>query len=293
MKKYRAIFSFLLIQLSVLTFVLFQLRNPNGVHAFYDLLGVRINLYGLFIALAVLVCMISFNFLKTKEFDTLNVIEASVWVLIPAIIFARGWHVLSDYSMYSGNLSNIFSFSSGGMSIWGGVVGGLIGSCLFCTTHGFDINLGINLLAVVMPLGQMIGRLGNLVNQELFGTPTNMPWGMYLRLANRPRTYIRDEYFHPAFLYEMIGSFILFCILLALYKYLAKEHFSLLKKSFIVGATYLIGYGIIRFVVEFYRLEKDFHLRMDLNQFIALGFITVGCVYLFLLFMKNRYDKKN
>jgi phosphatidylglycerol---prolipoprotein diacylglyceryl transferase len=293
MKKYRGVFSFLLFLLLVISFVLFQLRNPNGVHAFYNILGIRINLYGLFIALAVLVCMVGFSFLKSKEFDTLNVIEACVWVLIPAIVLARGWHVVSDYSAYDGHLSDLFNISSGGMSIWGGVIGGLAGACLFCNTHGFDINLGINLLAVILPLGQMTGRLGNLVNQELFGPPTDKPWGMYVRLANRPREYIRSEYFHSAFLYEMLGSFILFCFLLALYKFLIKKFPKLLKKSFFVGAIYLIGYGIIRFVVEFYRLEKDFHLGISLNQFLALGFVAVGSTYLFLLFIKTRYDKKN
>lgn len=265
----------------IFIFIAINLRDRTLIDDSFSLWIVNISTYGLIIMLGIVICMLVLSKMKPKDLENVNVLESLVWIIIPSIILARAWHVVSDFSLYQDNFSDVFRITSGGLSLWGALLGGLIGIYIFTTLYGFNFRLGLNTVAIILPLGQIIGRLGNFINQELFGPPTDLPWGMYVEYAKRPIEYRNYEFFHPAFLYEIIGNFILFIILIIVSNLLKKrKKEKLLSNSLILIALYSLGYGIVRFFVEFYRLEHNYFHSLSVNQICALIMIIFGIIYL-------------
>jgi phosphatidylglycerol:prolipoprotein diacylglycerol transferase len=128
-------------------------------------------------------------------------------------------------------------------------------------------------------LGQAIGRWGNYFNQELFGTPTNLPWGIPIDFMNRPDQYLSANYFHPTFLYESLGDIIIFSILIFIAaKFLKKKW----KNYKIILLTYLILYSILRFFLEFLRTDTTaYFFGYRWPQVISLLIIIVSVILLF------------
>lgn len=275
-------------------FIALNLRSTSAVDTDFTFFILNISWYGLIIALGVIVSAIVLSYIRPKEFENMNFLEAVIWVLIPAVICARLWHIASDWEVYSGNYSEMISLNAGGLVIWGALIGGLLGVYLYTLLYGFDFKLALNTIVVVLPLGQGIGRLGNFINQEMFGPPTDLPWGMFVRPVNRPQEYLSSEYYHPAFLYEMIGDLSLFLLLLILVNKLIntkgllnkllkipRDHISSrLGRSYILVAIYLFGYGLIRFFVEFYRIDDELKNGLNLNQLVALFIAFISLSYL-------------
>ncbi|MEA1909467.1 MAG: prolipoprotein diacylglyceryl transferase family protein, partial [Patescibacteria group bacterium] len=134
---------------------------------------------------------------------------------------------------------------------------------------------------IVMPviLGQIIGRFGNFVNQEAFGPPTDLPWKMWVAVNNRPTGFEDFAYFHPTFLYEVIGLIILFVILR-----LFRDRLKLSGSRFWI---YIIGYSILRYFVEYFRVDSDFWGSLTVAQWGSLVLIVIG-VILFNLRLKSK-----
>ena len=127
-----------------------------------------------------------------------------------------------------------------------------------------------SLLIPSLALGQAIGRFGNWFNQELFGRPTNLPWGIPIEFFKRPFGYENYIYFHPTFLYESISMLVVSCWLLVLVKQ---------KKinDKIILADYLISYGVIRFGLEFIKIDTtSTFLNLRWPQLISLAMIIIG-----------------
>ncbi len=256
-------------------------QQMKGEHIFPELINLvffTVTTYGILIVVAVLIGIFILTSIRPRELDEIDIFVASIWVITPAFILARLWHVATDFYLYSDNLATIFRINSGGLSIWGALVGGIIGLTIFSWLHGFSIHLVSNLVVVVVPFGQAIGRFGNLINQELFGPPTSSILRVFIEKTKRPAEYIDYKYFHPTFLYESFLCFLLFITLLLLWKYLVKKRIDLLEKSFIMISVYLIVYGIIRFSVEFFRLENHILLFFSFNQVLSLSFILLGSI---------------
>lgn len=223
-----------------------MLLIPNHLNIF----GVSLNFYGLLIAIAI----ISVNSLvlsnSPKEYkDKLN--NALLWVIISALICARIWHVATDFYLYSNNPIEVLYIWNGGLAIFGGLIGGGLGAILYFKRNGIPVLPSIELMAIFLPVGQMIGRLGNFVNQELYGFPTDLPWKMYIRPENRKAGFSSFEYYHPTFLYEILGNFVLFTLMYFLFKKYG------IKGNGLFIAIYSCGYGIIRLVVNLYRIDPS------------------------------------
>src|SRR4030042_5851865 len=155
------------------------------------------------------------------------------WVMIPALLGARLYHVIDFWTYYSRFPGKAGGVWEGGMGIWGGIIGGLVGLWIYSLIVGdrglnkkfsifnFQFSkrisnfLALADLAVVgLPLGQAIGRIGNFFNQELYGLPSNFPWGLYIRPENRLAGYESFTHFHPLFAYEMIWDLLIFIIII-------------------------------------------------------------------------------
>lgn len=199
-------------------------------------------------------------------------------VLILALVGARIYHVLDYWDYYSKNLLLVFYIQNGGLGIWGGLLGGLLGMYFVTKIKKLSILEVLDLTVPYLALGQAIGRIGNYINQEGFGPPTSLPWGVYISPDKRPFQYIQYPFFHPTFFYEAILDLVIFGILI----YFARKS----KTPGHVFALYLILYSLSRFFIEFYRIDTWTVGTIKIAQALAVLTLILGS-YLFYYF-KNK-----
>lgn len=236
--------------------------------------------YGLLIAMALLICiLLAVRLAKKRGLEEGKIYDLALWAAIGGIVGARLYDVFFiawDYYQY--NLLDIFKIWQGGLAIHGAVIGGL--TVLLVAARIKKISFWPLLdLFVVLPLGQAIGRWGNYFNQELFGRPTDLPWGIPIDAANRPSQYLDQQYFQPTFLYESLLNLVLFGILLFAFK----------KKSSpgVIFCLYLVGYGLIRIFTEFIRIDETTLLfGIRLPQLVS-GIVIVAALILLIYFLKK------
>jgi len=230
---------------------------------------IQIYWYGLFLALAVLSAALVIRFLLKYQNGTLTKNEASdvvFFTIICGFIGARLWHILFyNFSYFWKNPLEIFQVWHGGLAIMGGVLGGLIFLFIYSRKKKKSIFDLVDLLFVALPLAQAIGRVGNYFNQELFGPACNYAWCIFIAPLNRPNELLSVKLFHPTFFYEAILDLLLFVWLFIIY---------IKKKDYFSGQIfwlYLLGYSIIRFITEFFRLDAG-RVGWNLNwvQFFCL-----------------------
>ena len=193
-----------------------------------------------------------------------------------AFIGARLYHVITDYGVYSANPTGIFDVAQGGLSIFGAVAGGIFALVFYANVRGWPIATFLDCAIVGIPLAQAIGRWGNYFNQELFGRPTDLPWGLHVDEAFRPYGYATYEQFHPVFLYESVLDIGVFIALGLLWRPL-HERF---RPGCIVGA-YLILYGVVRVLMELLRSDPSNMIGpFRLNLVVAVLVLLTGALIL-------------
>lgn len=230
------------------------------------------HLYGLFVSLGIIFWYFYLkNSLKrTNEYVYLNSIISIT--LIPALVGARLYHVLTWYSYYRRFPMEIFYFWEGGLGIFGAIIGGLIGLFIFSKIEHLSFMGILNLITPPLLITQAIGRLGNYLNYEAFGPPSNLPWKIFIPISERPLNWLEKSYFHPTFLYESILCLIAFLI----YQFILKKN----KLSKFGFSYYLISYGSIRFFTEFLRTDTLVINNIHAAHIISLFMITSGLVLL-------------
>lgn len=194
-----------------------------------------------------------------------------VWVIVLGFLGARAAFVSTRLSNYSDRPWAVFALWEGGIAIFGGlVVGGLV-AVLMLRRSGQDFWTFADSAALGLPIAQAIARWGNYVNQELFGTPTDLPWALEIDPINRPAEYASFETFHPTFLYESLWNLVVVVPML-----LWVERRFELRRGVLFG-VYLTSYGVIRFLNELIRTDTTFRfLGLSRNAWTALGAITLG-----------------
>ena len=222
--------------------------------------------YGLMIGLGVLVAA----WVAQKLIHKFSVWDSLILVIGLGVVGARLYHVLDYWSYYRENLGEIPALWHGGMGIFGGILGGVVGAWLVTRNKQKFLEL-LDAAAVGLPLGQAIGRLGNWFNQELYGLPTDLPWGIFIKPENRLLSVWEQEKFHPLFIYESLWCLIIFLLLKRMVKTIP------LGKGKIF-ALYLGLYGLGRFFLEFLRIESWFIGGINVAQAIALGLTALGIV---------------
>ncbi len=233
--------------------------------------------YGFFVGLGIIVGGLIVEQIKKRGFGS-QLAEWSFesllpWGLIPGIIGARLYHVLSEWDYYQQSLLKIFYVWEGGLAIYGGLAGAIFGLWLWSRSQGQNLKIFLTLLDFLsfgLPVGQAIGRLGNYFNQELYGLATNLPWAIYIEA--------KKGYFHPLFAYEAIWDVIIFFILLKRFSRLKKQNFSKPGSYFFI---YLGLYGFGRFWLEYLRVEHWQIAGINVAQTISfLCFISLICYYM-------------
>ena len=152
----------------------------------------------------------------------------------------------------------------GGLGIWGGIACGVAGGLWVLRRRRADIPAFLDAAAPGLLVAQAIGRIGNWFNQELFGGPTSLPWGLHIDPAHRPDGYLQYSTFHPTFLYELIWNLLLAAFLIWLWRRRT-------VKSPGIFALYVAGYSLARVGEELLRIDPANHvLGMRLNFWVAL-----------------------
>ncbi len=207
--------------------------------------------YGVFIALAFFSAYMLAEKIVLKSKLDLEVFNDTIfYVLISSIVFARLWFIFLSFDYYKDHIDEIPKIWLGGQSIHGGILGGVLAVLIYSKIKNIPFYKYIDVLSIVFPMGQAIGRWGNFFNNEAFGRPVNNALiKLYIPEDFRPMQYIDFKYFHPTFLYESFLDFMIFVFLL-------KKYDSWSNKPGKVFWLYLLLYSSIRFVLEFIRVDS-------------------------------------
>jgi len=253
--------------------------------AFY-LFGRPVMKYGLTMGTAIAVSVFVLEKIRNKYYtDVISenmLYDLSFWLIIGGVAGARCWYVLLNLHYYSSHLNEILAISNGGISIQGAILGGILTGFVYVKKHRLNFLKLADMFALVLPIGQAIGRWGNFFNSEAFGRPCDLPWKLYIPQSNRPEQYFYDEYFHPTFLYESIASVFIFLILY----FILRKKFE--NKSGAVFCCYLILYSVARFFIEFVRIDSVLNIgSIPIAVIVAVLFAIAGGAGLFKIVNKN------
>lgn len=134
------------------------------------------------------------------------VYRVAMWGVLGGVVGARLYHVVTSWSTVNGEWWEPFAVWNGGLGIWGGIAGGVLAGAWVIHRAGESVYRFMDAVAPGLLLAQAIGRWGNWFNQELFGEPTSLPWGLEIDPANRPEGFVESATFHPTFLYESLWN---------------------------------------------------------------------------------------
>jgi prolipoprotein diacylglyceryl transferase len=236
-----------------------------------DLGPLQINIYGLAIALGVIAAIWLFGRrLEQRGAGTRDDASAiGLWAVLAGVVGARLYHVITDWHRFEDDLGAIPAIWEGGLGIPGGLILGIPAGIWAARRRGISAAMAATCAAPAIPLAQAIGRWGNYFNQELFGTPTTLPWAVEIDPRFRPDAYAEFATFHPTFLYESLWNLALAGVLL-----LVERRGSLRRGT--LFALYLAGYGTMRFLLELIRTDTTFRLLgLSRNGWVSL-LVVIG-----------------
>jgi prolipoprotein diacylglyceryl transferase len=211
-----------------------------------------------------------------------DVSEVAIWAVPFGIIGGRIYHVITSPSQYfgaNGNPIDALRIWEGGLGIWGAISLGAVGAYLYFRTHKTSLNFRqlLDSLAPGVVVAQAIGRIGNYFNQEVFGKPTELPWGLEIDPVNRPNGFESYSTFHPTFLYELLWCLVVAALLIKLPSVLKQ----ITSKQGDVFALYIFGYTAGRVWIETLRIDKaNLILGLRLNIWVSLVVLITASAYL-------------
>lgn len=259
----------------------FQFASPGPV--IFSIGNFSLRWYGLLIASAVLIGVTLSQYLAQKRQVNPDLLgDLAIWLIIGAIPCARLYYVIFQWQDYVNRPSDIIAIWKGGIAIHGAIIGGTIATLIFSKLNKVSVWQLIDLVVPSLALGQAIGRWGNFFNSEAFGSPTNLPWKLYIPPENRPFDYLKFEYFHPTFLYESIWNVGVFILLIALF-FWGLKHTEKLKTG-TLSFVYLIAYSLGRVWIEGLRTDSLMLGPLRMAQVISLVLIGMGIVGLIWLY---------
>jgi len=249
----------------------------------------RLNAYGLMIALGVIVAIrIAGRRAESRGAGTTDDFSSiAMWAVPAGVIGGRVYHVITDYELFRGQWFDAVKIWEGGLGIWGGVALGVLVGAWRARVRGLNAWAIVSCAVPAIAVAQAIGRWGNWWNQELFGRPTTLPWGLdisdYLTVKNG---YSVDTLFHPTFLYESLGCLALAFVLIALEKRLQPAPGRIL-------AWYVMGYCALRFGIEGLRIDPAHSAGgLRLNQWVSIGAFSAAALFIGITRLRSHGDRE-
>jgi prolipoprotein diacylglyceryl transferase len=242
----------------------------NGFHAG----PLYVHAYGVAYAVAVVVAVaILSRRWEAQGGDRALVHDVALWAFPAGLIGGRLYFVATSWDEVGSHWWSPLAIWQGGLGVWGGIAAGVLVGVWRLRRHCADVALFLDAAAPALLVAQAIGRIGNYFNQELFGGPTSLPWGLRIDLAHRPAAYVADRTFHPTFLYELLWDLALAAALVWL------GHRRRVRPPGLF-ALYVAGYSLGRIGEELLRVDPAHHiLGLRLNFFVAGGLFAAGCVW--------------
>lgn len=261
---------------------------PSPDVSSFELGPVRIHFYALFILLGIaLAIWIGSRRFRQRGGQAGMILDIALWAVPFGIVGGRIFHVLTHWDFYfhpGADISKIFAIWEGGLAIFGALILGSLGAFIGARTAGIKFLAFADAIAPGVLVAQAIGRIGNYFNNELFGLPTTLPWGLEISTANDayPQGLPAGVLFHPTFLYELIWNLIGFAVLIWL-----DRKFKLRWGQ--MFAAYLITYSIGRAFIESIRIDpSEYFFGLRTNVWSAIFGIAVGIALFVWSRRKNR-----
>jgi prolipoprotein diacylglyceryl transferase len=200
------------------------------------------------------------------------VLRVAMWGVAGGIVGARLYHLATSWNEVPDEWWGAFAIWEGGLGVWGGIAGGVLVGAIPIWRSGESIYLFMDAVAPGLLLAQAIGRLGNYFNQELFGRPTDLPWGLEIDPEERPAEYATAETFHPTFLYELLWNALGVVVLIWI-----GRRFRIKPPG--LFALYVAWYTFLRFFLELLRVDpsKEFG-PLRLNAWVSIGVFLCAVV---------------
>jgi len=201
------------------------------------------------------------------------VYEVAMWGFPAGLIGGRVYFDITSFNLMPKHWWGPFAIWDGGLGIWGGILFGALGGIWVLRRRGADIPRFMDVGAPAILVAQAIGRIGNYFNQELFGKPTTLPWGLEISPAHRPVGYLQYKTFNPTFLYELIFDLALAALLIWLGRRGKIRHPGLF-------ALYVAGYSGFRIFEESLRIDPSTrYFGLRLNFYVASILCLAGLVW--------------
>ncbi|MFO7883031.1 MAG: prolipoprotein diacylglyceryl transferase [Kosmotogaceae bacterium] len=249
----------------------------------------EIRWYGVFIALGIVISyLIGRKFAIREGIDEDHIIELVFLGIVFGIIGARLYYVLFNLSYYLKNPLEIMKIWSGGLAIHGAIFFALLVGFVYVRLRkkaNMKFLQMTDIFTAMLPFAQALGRWGNFMNYEAYGKPTELPWKMFVPLANRMPGYSQYEYFHPTFLYESLWDFMVFGVLLWFFMKGRKNYGE-------VTGLYMIIYSIGRFFIEGLRLDSLYIGELRTAQVVSVILIIAGLTIFILARSKGQSVKR-
>lgn len=257
---------------------------PSG----FNIGPLTIHFYGILIMIGALAAaFVAARQAKRRGISGEVVWDMFPWLIIGGIIGARLWHILTPpASMVEQGITTWYylthpldalSIWKGGLGIPGAVIGGAIALWIYTRKRKMSFGMWADFAAPGLALAQAVGRLGNYVNQEVYGAPTDLPWAITIDRAHRLPEYIEQATYHPLFAYELIYNLINMAVLL----WISRKFAGRLRDGDIFLA-YLVIYPFGRFFLEFLRLDPSPVAGININQTImAIIAVAAAAVLIF------------
>ena len=273
---------------------------PSPSQGVWYLGPVPIRAYALFIIVGIVVALVIGDRRWEARGGERGVIyDIALWAVPFGLLGGRLYHVITDWPKYFGDggagFLGALRIWDGGLGIWGAVALGGVGAWIGCRSRGIPLPAFGDAIAPGIILAQAIGRLGNYFNQELYGRPTTLPWGLeiYERenasgvvspdLANGVSTGQLDSIVHPTFLYELLWNVLIFAALIWIDRRFKVGHGRLF-------ALYVAGYCMGRFWIELLRSDQATLIAdIRVNSFTST-FVFIGAVVYIMVAPKGRED---
>jgi prolipoprotein diacylglyceryl transferase len=203
------------------------------------------------------------------------VFRVAVWGVGFGIVGARLYHDVTSWSEVQAihHWWAPFAVWKGGLGVWGGILFGCLAGAVIVKRSGHSVFRFMDAVAPGLLLAQGIGRIGNWWNQELFGKPTSLPWGLEIDPVHRPENYLGNPTFHPTFLYELIYDLIMVGVLLLL-----DRRFRFKPPA--LFALYVSVYTFGRFFEELLRIDPSHHVfGLRLNAVVSIVVFVISTAF--------------
>lgn len=249
----------------------------------FTIFGLEVKFYGIIMALSMLIgILLACKLAPKRNLKSDDIFTLALIILPCAIIGARLFSVLGTEHNYT--FWEVFKIWKGGMSIYGGIMGGAVGILIYCLIFKKDFLEVADIACIALILGQALGRWGNYFNQEVYGklvTDSSWQWFPFAVLLEN------GEWHYALFFYESIINLAIFALLMLLIKNCNQKGY--------ITATYLVSYGTIRFLLEPLRME-EFNLKLfglKLSSMASVVAIVAGITIFVLVYTKQKWRKKN